>query len=129
MKKRLVFTKKFGFKALSPSKNRLVLSFIQLIVTTLKNMEIDFDPVKNATKIRERGLSFERTAEFDFETAQFTIDNRRDYGETLYRVLGFLDHRLHALVFVEIVGGIRVISFRKANKREVKQYETQSRID
>lgn len=92
-------------------------------------MEIDFDPVKNATKIRERGLSFERTAEFDFETAQFTIDNRRDYGETLYRVLGFLDHRLHTLVFVEIVGGIRVISFRKANKREVKQYETQSRID
>jgi uncharacterized protein len=74
-------------------------------------------------------LSFERTAEFDFETAQFTIDNRRDYGETRYRVLEFLDHRLHALVFVEIFGGIQVISFRKANKREVKQYETQSRID
>jgi uncharacterized protein len=74
-------------------------------------------------------LSFERTAEFDFETAQFTIDNRRDYGETRYRVLGFLDHPLHALVFVETIGGIRVISFRKANKREVKQYETQSRTD
>jgi Protein of unknown function (DUF497). len=48
-----------------------------------------------------------------------TIDNRRDYGEIRHRALGFLDHRLHALVFVEIVGGIRVISFRKANKREV----------
>ena len=59
-------------------------------------MEINFDPAKNATNIRERGLSFERTAEFDFETAQFTIDNRRDYGETRYRALGFLDHRLHA---------------------------------
>ncbi|WP_258076161.1 BrnT family toxin [Methylobacter tundripaludum] len=48
-----------------------------------------------------------------------TIDNRRDYGEIRHRALGFLDHRLYALVFVEIVGGIRVISFRKANKREV----------
>lgn len=92
-------------------------------------MEVDFDPAKNATNIRERGLSFERAAEFDFESAQFIIDNRRDYGETRYRVLGFLGRRLHALVFVEIVGGIRVISFRKANKREVKQHETQSRID
>lgn len=36
--------------------------------------------------------------------------------------LGFIDHRLHALVCVEIVGGIRVISYRKANKREVKRY-------
>lgn len=92
-------------------------------------MKIDFDPAKNAKNIRERGLSFERVVEFDFETAKFAIDNRRDYGEIRYRVLGFIDHRLHALVLVEIVGGIRVISFRKANKREVKQYETQSRID
>ena len=92
-------------------------------------MKIDFDPAKNAKNIRERGLSFERVVEFDFETAKFAIDNLRDYGEIRYRVLGFIDHRLHALVLVEIVGGIRVISFRKANKREVKQYETQSRID
>lgn len=92
-------------------------------------MRIDFDPDKNAKNIMERSLSFERAAEFDFETAQFTIDNRRDYGETRYRALGFIDHRLHALVFVEIVGGIRVISFRKANKREVKRYEAQSRIN
>ena len=30
---------------------------------------------------------------------------------------------LAALVFVETENGIRVISFRKANKREVKGYE------
>jgi uncharacterized protein len=92
-------------------------------------MEIDFDPAKNAMNIRERGLSFERVSEFDFVTTKFAINNRRDYGETRYRALGYIDRRLHALVFVEIAGGIRVISFRKANKREVKQYETQSGID
>jgi uncharacterized DUF497 family protein len=71
-------------------------------------------------------LSFEQAAEFDFETALFTIDDRHDYSEVRYRALGLIDQRLHALVFVEIADGIRVISFRKANKREVKHYESQS---
>ena len=86
-------------------------------------MEITFDPAKNEKNIRERGLSFQRAAEFDFQTAIFTVDARRDYGETRHRAFGFLDGRLHALVFVETLHGIRVISFRKANKREVKRYE------
>jgi uncharacterized DUF497 family protein len=92
-------------------------------------MKIEFDSAKNAKNIQERGLSFEQVAEFNFKSAQFTIDNRRDYGETRYRALGFIKQRLYALVFVQIVGGIRVISFRKANNREVKSYESQSRID
>ena len=86
-------------------------------------MEITYDPAKNARNIRERGLSFERAAEFDFETALFTIDNRREYGETRFHALGMLDNRLHALVFTETEKGIRLISFRKANTREVKRYE------
>jgi len=90
-------------------------------------VKIDFDPVKNAKNIRERGLSFIRAADFDFATAIFAVDARRDYGEIRHRALGLLDGRLHALVFVETVLGIRVISFRKANSREVKRYETQTR--
>jgi uncharacterized DUF497 family protein len=50
------------------------------------------------------------------------VDDRRDYGEIRYRAFGVLDGRMHALVFVETIKGIRVISFRRANKREVKQY-------
>lgn len=90
-------------------------------------VEITFDPAKNARNIRDRGLSFERVVDFDFETAIVAIDKRREYGETRYRALGLLDRRLHALVFVEMTSGIRVVSFRKANLREVKQYETQTR--
>lgn len=86
-------------------------------------MNITYDPAKCATNIEQRGLSFERVADLDFQTATFIVDDRRDYGETRFRSLGFLDGRLHALVFVETVNGIRVISFRKANKREVRQYE------
>lgn len=90
-------------------------------------MKIDFDPAKNERNIRERGLSFERVAEFDFETAAYEVDARRDYGEVRIRAFGFLGGRLHALVFVETAAGIRVISLRKANKREVRRYEQASK--
>ena len=89
-------------------------------------MEIEFDTNKNEANIRLRGLSFERVVTFDFETAVYRQDSRRDYGEIRIRTLGFLDGRLHALVFTETAKGIRVISFRKANKREVKTYEQET---
>ena len=82
-------------------------------------MEVSFDPAKNERNIRERGLLFELAGELDFETALFQPDTRRDYGEQRVRVLGRLKGRVRALVFVETPKGIRVISFRKVNAREV----------
>lgn len=89
-------------------------------------VQIEFDPAKNERNVRERGLSFERARDFEFESAVFAIDDRQPYGETRIRAFGRLDGRLHALVFVETESGIRVISFRKANAREVKRYEQAS---
>lgn len=86
-------------------------------------MEIEFDPAKNERNVLLRGISFERAVEFDFETALFVEDTRHDYGEIRWRALGRLDGRVHALVFVETRRGIRVISLRKANLREVKRYD------
>jgi uncharacterized DUF497 family protein len=65
-----------------------------------------------------------RRIDFDFHTALYRVDDRREYGETRIRAMGTLDGRLHALVFVEQATGIRVISFRKANCREIKRYES-----
>ena len=85
-------------------------------------MRIFYDPAKNQRNIRERGLSFESAAEFDFESALYAVDERRDYGETRYVAVGTLGVRLHVLCFAEMPEGIRVISFRKANAREVNRY-------
>ena len=85
-------------------------------------MRITFDPSKNERNIRERGLSFELASEFDFETARVQADSRQEYGEVRYVALGNLNGRLHVLCFTETSDGIRVISFRKANDREVKHY-------
>jgi hypothetical protein len=92
-------------------------------------MEIEFDPAKNERNIRKRGLSFERAREFEFETAVYFIDDQRDYGETRRLAVGYLDRRLHVLCFVETEGGIRVISFRKANRREALKYGKAKTID
>jgi len=88
-------------------------------------MEITYDANKNNRNIVERGLSFDRVADFDFETALYSVDDRHEYGETRIVAIGYLENRLHVLCFVETENGVRVISFRKANSREVKHYESQ----
>ncbi len=90
-------------------------------------MEITFDPAKNERNIRERGLSFERVADFDFATAVFFVDSRRDYGET--RAVGYLDRRLHTLCFTETPTVIRVISFRRSNRKEARQHGKSQTLD
>lgn len=85
-------------------------------------MNISYDPAKNARNIKERGLSFNRVADFDFETAKIWQDQRKPYPESRFVALGYLDDRLHVLVFCEAGSGIRVISFRKANPREGAQH-------
>lgn len=86
-------------------------------------MLIDFDPAKNNANVAGRGLSFNRASDFDFDTAIIWEDQRKPYLETRYVAVGFLDARLHVLCFTPVENGIRVISFRKANTREVKDYE------
>lgn len=86
-------------------------------------MHIEFDAAKNEANIANRGLSFERAAEFDFGTAVIAQDTRKAYTETRFVAVGFLDMRLHVLCFTPVAGGIRVISFRKANQREVRHYD------
>lgn len=86
-------------------------------------MEITYDLTKNAKNISERDLPFSKVADFQWDSAIFTEDVRKDYPESRFIAVGYLDDRLHVLCFSETDLGIRVISFRKANKREEKGYE------
>ena len=85
-------------------------------------MRIHFDPKKNEHNLRSRGLSFESVLEFDFDSALVMTDERHDYGEIRYVALGYLGSRLHVVCFTEEADGIRVISLRKANTREIVRY-------
>ncbi len=74
-------------------------------------------------------MPFTQAGHFDFETAHYEIDERNEYPEMRIVALGFLGHRVHVLCFTPIDDGIRVISFRKANPREVRDYEKARSID
>ncbi len=91
-------------------------------------MIVTFDPAKNAHNIKTRGISFARANRFEWASALVAKDNRTSYSEDRYQALGIIESRLHMLVFTPRDGGIRVISLRKANDREVARYdaETQS---
>jgi uncharacterized DUF497 family protein len=85
-------------------------------------MKITYDPAKHAANLESRGLSFDLAAELDWATAVIIEDTRIDYGERRFRVFGYIDERLFALVFTPRGDAVHVISFRKANDREVKRY-------
>jgi uncharacterized DUF497 family protein len=86
-------------------------------------MRITFDPAKNARNIQERALPFDLVAQLDWETAVSVEDTRKDYGERRLRVLALLGERLHAAVITMRGDAVHVISFRKANEKEVRRYE------
>ena len=63
-------------------------------------------------------ISFERFADLDLETALSVGDSRADYGERRIRILGLIDGVLHAAVITLRGQKVRVISLRRANRRE-----------
>lgn len=89
-------------------------------------MKIEFDPNKSKINELERGLPFELAEDFEWETAIYAEDIRQDYPERRFVAMGYLEERLHIVCFTPIEGGVRVISFRKANAREVARYEKES---
>ena len=99
------------------------------IVSTISGLRIAFDHEKSTRNAKERDLPFTQVEHFDFESAHYEIDDRNEYPETRIVALGYLWHRVHVLCFTPIEGGIRVISFRKANPRETRRYEKTRSID
>ena len=86
-------------------------------------MVISFDPVKNNRNLQQRGLPFTMVQDLQWSSAFIEEDKRRDYGERRYRVFGYINQRLYAIVFTPRNNKVHVISLRKANAREVTRYE------
>jgi len=86
-------------------------------------MLIEYDPAKNANNILQRGLPFDLMALFDWDTAEIEQDTRRDYGEVRFQATGWIGQRLYVVIFTMRDNVARIISLRKANKRERKRYD------
>jgi uncharacterized DUF497 family protein len=88
-------------------------------------MKITYDDIKNARNIDERGLAFSMVADLEWNRAVVVEDDRKNYGERRFRVFGFINDRLYAAVVTFRCDAVHVISFRKANAREVARYGNQ----
>lgn len=87
-------------------------------------MLFEFDESKNTANLKKHGISLSDAALLDWNDLFIEPDARYDYGEQRFIAYGLLNGRLHAMVFTKRAGGPRIISLRKANRRERKKYET-----
>lgn len=89
-------------------------------------VKIEFDPAKDSANRAKHGVSLAIATGFDWETALEREDDRFDYGEVRFVAIGFIDKRLHVLVFAAGTDDetIRAISLRRASKQEVRLYDT-----
>lgn len=85
-------------------------------------MRIEFDPAKDVTNQAKHGVSLALATELDWEAALVWIDNRFEYGELRVIALAPKTEILYYVAFVERGEVRRIISLRRANRREVKHY-------
>jgi uncharacterized protein len=87
----------------------------------------EWDPAKEATNIRERNLDFETASDIWLSEVIETVDDRKDYVETRILAFGKVNGRLMAVLYTWRDPRRRIISARKANRREQRRFEAQIR--
>jgi len=85
-------------------------------------MEIIHDPTKDAANQAKHGVSLALAARLEWDSALIWPDARHNYGEARQSALALLGERVYFVAFVDRADGRRVISLRKANDREVRDY-------
>jgi uncharacterized DUF497 family protein len=83
-------------------------------------VEIEFDPVKAADTLRERGLDVARVGAVFDGRVKTAIDDRFDYGEVRYATYGWMEQVAVAVVWTERNGVRRVISMRRMHQWEIE---------
>lgn len=84
-------------------------------------MDYEWDEGKRARNITTHSVDFSEIHQFDWATALIAHDER--FNESRYAALGLIEQRLYFVAYTVRQTVIRIISMRKANKREVRKYE------
>ncbi|GAA4407989.1 BrnT family toxin [Quisquiliibacterium transsilvanicum] len=90
--------------------------------------DFEWDAAKSDVCLARRGFDFAYALQaFGDPDRVVSLDERWNYGEDRYRLFGVIEQRVFCLAFTFRGTTIRIISARKANLREVAQYEDGSR--
>ncbi len=80
--------------------------------------------------MKDRGFDFAYAARAFFDPDRLVQeDTRYSYGEERYQLTGRIESRVYVIVYTLLNDSMRIISARKANQREVKQYENRAHDD
>ena len=91
-------------------------------------MNFEWDDAKNDACFERRGFDFAYAARAFLDPHRIVAqDRRRDYGEARYRLLGTVDGRAYVIAYTMRGSSVRIISARKANRKEVVKHEHNAR--
>lgn len=90
-------------------------------------IRFEWDDAKSHACFVERGFDFAYVLQAFFDSDRLVLkDTRWDYGKDRFQLLSSIDQRVFMVVYTQRDVGIRIVSARKANRREVKRYESYS---
>jgi uncharacterized DUF497 family protein len=92
----------------------------------VNDAEFEWDDAKALRNFAKHGVSFEvAKAVFNDPFAIEQLDDREDYGEERFTVIGSVDHRVLFVAFTMRADTIRIISARAAEPFEKREYHEQ----
>ena len=86
-------------------------------------MPYEWDDAQRTETLETRGVDFSDIYHFDWDTAVTWRSDRND--EVRQVSLGMIGNRLHHVVWTQRGENTRIISLRKANRRESRVYDQQ----
>jgi uncharacterized DUF497 family protein len=91
-------------------------------------LEFEWDDQKARANARKHGVTFERaTGAFTDPFAVAVLDDREDYGEERFVLIGMAEGPLLFVAYTERGDRKRIISARRATRHEQELYERQNK--
>ncbi|GBF79923.1 BrnT family toxin [Aphanothece sacrum] len=85
-------------------------------------MEIEWDDDKAASNLIKHNIDFEDAKNIFLDPNRLEREDKRDYGETRNQVIGIVNQVVLFVVYTKRNDRYRIISARRANKNERRQY-------
>lgn len=93
----------------------------------MQSTEFEWDDAKAADNFAKHGISFDAASRvFQDPFAIERLDDRRDYGEERFVIVGMVDERLLFVAFTMRADRIRIISARGAEPMERREYHEEN---
>ncbi len=83
-------------------------------------IEYEWDEGKDEANIAEGRLGFAAVEDFEWQTALIIPSSRS--GESRWAAIGYIGNRLHYVVYTTRQDRIRIISLRRASRKEEMLY-------